>query len=190
MYGRGELRDASAAAIVNGMSRLDSKPQKPPAARAVRSGRNLVPLARMEETLKVSRSGRCYTTTRAGRRWATRQAAIATVAATVVALVAATVARADFYWYAGPKTWLPSYDAESVYDSAGARYFSNSMSDKSCFCAARVTFIDGNGTWHDSYTDTSTNTLTYSSDFDQYAQKGYCKNNSTSTYTAECMVAW
>jgi len=104
----------------------------------------------------------------------------------LAAAIGASVALAGNY--AGPKTWLPNYDADSSYSTS---WTTDSMYSKSCGnqsgCDARVTFIDGVGNWHASYTDNLPATTTF--DFDNsYSKKAYCKNNSALTYTATCEV--
>lgn len=107
----------------------------------------------------------------------------------VVGVAAATLGTVAAYAgnYAGPKTWLPNYDASSSYSTS---WTTDSMYNKSCGnqngCDARVAFIDSGGTWHDSYTDNLPATTTF--DFGSFNKKAYCKNNSTRTYTATCEV--
>src|ERR687887_926499 len=94
--------------------------------------------------------------------------------------------------YAGPKTWLPGWNAESYYDSAASnRWWWDEMDRKSCGgasdCFARVTFIKSDGTWTYSYTDTAVATATtIPLGAENYTKKPYCKNNSSRTYTARC----
>jgi hypothetical protein len=88
------------------------------------------------------------------------------------------------------KTWLQGWDASSSYDTPGARYLDMNMAFKSCRCYARVAFIDTTGNWHKSYTDTAETTTTREWDNPYYTKKGYCKNNSSSVYTATCIVEW
>src|SRR3569833_3469765 len=107
----------------------------------------------------------------------------------VAALAAATigVAAAVAGTYAGPKTWLPGYDAGSSY---ATNWITDSMYSKSCGlqsgCDARVAIIDTGGNWHDSYTDNLPATITF--DYGSFSRNGYCLNNSSMTYTAACEV--
>jgi hypothetical protein len=113
----------------------------------------------------------------------------------VLSIAAATFAAASYavdVVYAGPKTWLPGWDAESYYDSAASnRWWWDEMDRKSCGgapdCFARVTFIKTDGSW--SYSRTDTYVATYTTPpvgADNYTKKPYCKNNSSRTYTARC----
>ena len=89
--------------------------------------------------------------------------------------------------YEGPKTWLPGYDGEGSYDTSASRWYWNSMTDKSCWCWSRVTFINSGGGW--TYTTTSQGYSTYTSipaGSDNYQKKPYCTNNDAVSYTAKC----
>ena len=110
-------------------------------------------------------------------------------------VAAATFAAASYATdvvYAGPKTWLPGWNAESYYDSAASnRWWWDEMDRKSCGgasdCFARVTFIKSDGTWTYSYSDTQVATATtIPLGAENYTKKPYCKNNSSRTYTARC----
>jgi hypothetical protein len=106
----------------------------------------------------------------------------------VVAALAIGAATATAEVYAGPKTWLQGWDASGNFDSSGSRWYLDGMSNKSCYCDARVAFIDTGGTWHVSYTDAQLNTGTgeCAPGCIGYTKKPYCKNNSSSVYTAYC----
>ena len=108
-----------------------------------------------------------------------------------IAIALATCGAAFSYSEAfAQKTWLQGWDASSAWDFPGARYYAMNMMFKSCKCYARVAFIDPSGNWHKSYTDASQNTSTFEWDNPYYTKKGYCKNNSSSVYTATCVVDW
>jgi hypothetical protein len=86
--------------------------------------------------------------------------------------------------YAGPKTWLPGWDAEWSY---GTYYkIANVFENRSINSWARVAYILQNGSWTCSYTSFST--LTGCADSDTRTRKPYCKNNDTQTYTGQCRV--
>ena len=127
------------------------------------------------------------------RRIAVLAACVCAVAAAVLISVPAALAGAA-YTFAGPKTWLPNYDASGAYDGGTFPYdvYVN-MTNKSCGgnsgCYARVALIDSGGTWHCSTTDTRSETWCQILSGYEFNKKPYCLNNSSLTYTAECQVA-
>jgi len=95
--------------------------------------------------------------------------------------MACFVTAALAYTFAGPKTWLPGYDADSTY----AVWYSATMVGKGITgYSSRITFIDGGGSWHWSATDTLPNTTTFNYDNGNY--KAYCRNDDTVAYVASC----
>jgi hypothetical protein len=99
--------------------------------------------------------------------------------------VCATAAYATTVRYAGPKTWLPGYDANTDFDGT-QRWQFDEMCNKSEPQGARVTFIDTSGGWHNAVTDSQVCTSTATGTNYNYTKKAYCKNNSAVTYTAYC----
>lgn len=113
------------------------------------------------------------------------QVRFATVAIVVLATTAVVVATAFASTYAGPKTWLPGYDAASGYQT---NWYADTMGGKGTTgYASRVAFIDPVGNWHWSYTDTLPNTTTFAGDNGNY--RAYCKNNDTVSYVASCFAS-
>lgn len=91
------------------------------------------------------------------------------------------VSSAFAYTFAGPKTWLQGWDADSTF----AVWYSATMGLKGTSgYSSRITFIDGNGNWHWSHTDTLPNTTTFNYDSGYY--KAYCRNNDSVVYVATC----
>jgi hypothetical protein len=106
------------------------------------------------------------------------------------ALILAAVTRAGGVdaRYAGPKTWMPGWDAATAFDGGYPWYDYDVMANKSCSCWSRVAFIKPDGSWTYSYTDTSS-IATFTEippGAERYTKKAYCKNNSSSVYTAHC----
>lgn len=86
--------------------------------------------------------------------------------------------------YAGPKTWLPGWDAALGY---GTYYrYVNVFENRSINSWARVAYILETGAWTCSLTSFSTRTGC--ADSDTRRRKAYCKNNDTQTYTGQCRV--
>ena len=102
---------------------------------------------------------------------------VATALVFAVAAAAATV-------YAGPKTWLPGYSAEHVYNV----YFhlTNDFENRSVVSWGRVAYILQSGTWTCSLTTYAT--ITGCGDSDTRTRKPFCKNNDTQTYTGQCSL--
>jgi hypothetical protein len=90
--------------------------------------------------------------------------------------------------YAGPKTWLPGYDADSAYDVSLDRWYSNYMENVNNIGWQRVVFIDNNGGhWH--YTTDSYGYgvgYVHAPNDETYGKKLYCANIGGTTYTARC----
>ena len=93
------------------------------------------------------------------------------------AAIAATI-------YAGPKTWLPGYSADYVYNV----YFhlTNDFENRSVKSWGRVAYILQSGTWTCSLTTYAT--VTGCGDSDTRTRKPFCKNNDTQTYTGQCSL--
>jgi len=107
------------------------------------------------------------------------------VAAVVVVSALAFASAAAAFTYAGPKTWLPSWDANTGYQT---NWYADTMGGKGTTgYSSRVAFIDPAGNWHWSYTDTLPNTTTFAGDNASY--KAYCKNNDTVSYVATCYAS-
>jgi hypothetical protein len=93
--------------------------------------------------------------------------------------------------FAGPKSWLQGWDASGWWDTPNIRWQTVDMTAKSCYCSARVAFIDNvSYGWSCSVTNSNLDTgcvFFYGYDF---TKKPYCKNNSSTVYTARCDVGW
>jgi hypothetical protein len=65
------------------------------------------------------------------------------------------------------------------------------MTAKSCYCSARVAFINNvDYGWSCSVTNANLDTgCVFFYGYD-WTKKPYCKNNSSSVYTARCDVGW
>lgn len=110
-----------------------------------------------------------------------RRRVLKVTCAVALASMCLFVGAAYAYTFAGPKTWLPGYDAASSY----AVWYSATMGQKGVSgLQSRITFIDSGGTWHWSHTDTLPNTTTFNYDSGNY--KAYCRNNDSVSYVATC----
>src|SRR2546423_8812424 len=86
--------------------------------------------------------------------------------------------------YAGPKTWLPGWDAQLGY---GTYYrYVNVFENRSSNSWARVAYILETGAW--TCTFTSFSTRTGCADSYTRRRKAYCKNNDTQIHTGQCRV--
>jgi hypothetical protein len=116
----------------------------------------------------------------------TKRFLLVLLAAASSALIFSGVAWA-LYTYAGPKTWLPGYYADSSYDQSPWWHWYNEM-NKSCQCLGRVTFIKPDGSWVCSNSDVGDSTFCYYTSGYQFVKKAYCKNNSDVQYTGDCQA--
>jgi hypothetical protein len=105
----------------------------------------------------------------------------------LLAVVALTVVPAAWasYSYAGPKTWLPSWDASSTYSTS---WTDNWFQKTEPGHISTATFIDGSGNWHGSVQN-SFQVTAASTQPTTYNKKAYCRNSSAGdTYIGECIV--
>jgi hypothetical protein len=113
-----------------------------------------------------------------------RRFALALTVAVLATLVVSASGHAYGGIYAGPKTFLQGWWADSSYDT---HWFYDEM-DPSCVCLARVAFIDPSGTWHESISWASRRVYTWADREYGIPEKPFCKNNSSVVYTAYCVV--
>jgi hypothetical protein len=114
-----------------------------------------------------------------------RPIVLITLAATLAAIVASSGAAYYDSTYAGPKTWLPGYDAHGAYDSSSDRWRYNNFGNRSTNSVALVTFIDGGGTWHDTFECYGVLCGNATAPW-SYSKKPYCKNTDSISYTGRC----
>jgi hypothetical protein len=115
---------------------------------------------------------------------------LAGLVAAAVVLALSTIASGStrvYNSYAGPKTWLQGWDASGPFDSWDARWWYNEMTP-SCYCLARVAWIDGSGNWRESNSWADRTVWTFAPIEVDRRFKPYCKNNSAVVYTAACNV--
>ena len=88
--------------------------------------------------------------------------------------------------YAGPKTWLPNYWEDSVYDIADDRWDENCFNDRNPEGWARTTFISSAGNWYESFAFNGESQWGVEHS-PYYQKKSYCKNIDSYTYTGKCV---
>jgi hypothetical protein len=115
------------------------------------------------------------------------------ILACVVAIAAAlaSIAFADSiddvtYYYAGLS---PNQGAGSVYDTWCVNEYSQNSMYKSHTALGKVTFIDDGGNWNYTITNYNQPTVTIAPiGSGWFHKKAYCYDNSTVSYTAQCIV--